>query len=185
MSFVTLCHPPGQLNELLSAIKLVKLNGWEAGFGQNIAKTRAMEMAAMWMCHIFDHLFGAVQQIVPVATLLTIFGVYTYTGNQLTPSVTFTALALLEEVRQPILSVGNVVSNLIRAWSAIARVASFLDAEQLDADAVHRLEAAGAGEAAISVTVRAPRNYYVEPATRIPKPKSWQRCSRATVSAVF
>jgi ABC-type multidrug transport system fused ATPase/permease subunit len=129
----------GQLNELLSSIKLVKLNGWEAGFGQHIAKTRALEMAAMWLCHIFDHVFDAVQQIVPVATLLTIFGVYTHLGNQLTPSVTFTALALLEEIRQPILSVSNVVSNLVRAWAAISRVSSFLSAEQLDAHAVQRL----------------------------------------------
>eukprot|EP01051_Picozoa_sp_SAG22_P015282 SAG22_NODE_1972_length_3225_cov_4.402431_3_plen_169_part_00 len=164
-------NPPGQLNELLSAIKLLKLNGWEAGFAQNIAKTRAMEMAAMWMCHIFDHLFGAVQQIVPVATLLTIFGVYTYMGNQLTPSVTFTALALLEEVRQPILSVGNVVSNLIRAWSAIARVASFLDRSSWT-----RMRSIGSrppGPARRpSVSRCVCHGTLGEPATRSPKPKS-------------
>ena len=55
----------------------------------------------------------------PVATLLTIFGVYAYLGNQLTPSVTFTALALLEEIRQPILSVSNVKKHphIQYAWS--------------------------------------------------------------------
>jgi hypothetical protein len=34
----------GQMGELLSAIKLVKLNGWEDGMQQNIAATRQEEL---------------------------------------------------------------------------------------------------------------------------------------------
>ena len=141
----------GQLNELLSAIKLVKLNGWESGFAARIAKTREQEMKAMWMFHIFDHVFGAVTALVPVATLLTMFGVYSWLGNQLTPAVTFTGLALLDEIRQPILSVAAVCSDLVRAWSAVARLSAFFGAEQLDMHAVEHIKGLGADQPAISI----------------------------------
>ena len=72
----------------------------------------------------------------PVATVLATFGVYTWMGNSLTPQLTFTALALLDEIRGPILSVGEVVADLVRGWTAICRVSEFLEAEELDEHAV-------------------------------------------------
>ena len=49
--------------------------------------------------------------MLPVATVLTTFGVYSMLGNTLTPQLTFTALALLDEIRGPILSVGEVTGS--------------------------------------------------------------------------
>ena len=126
----------GQMSEMLSAIKLVKLNGWEDGMRKNIAKTRKEELDRMWFFQIADHFTGAVWRVMPVATVLTTFGVYTWLGNTLTPQVTFTALALLDEIRAPILSVGEVVADLVRGWTAICRVSEFLEAEELDEHAV-------------------------------------------------
>ena len=96
----------------------------------------------MWYFQIADHFTGAVWRVMPVATVLTTFGVFTWLGNTLTPQVTFTALALLDEIRAPILSVGEVVADLVRGWTAICRVSEFLEAEELDGHAV-RQEAAG------------------------------------------
>ena len=75
---------------------------------RNIAKTRREEMAKMWWFQIADHFLGAVWRVLPVATVLTTFGVYSMLGHTLTPQLTFTALALLDEIRGPILSVGEV-----------------------------------------------------------------------------
>jgi ABC-type multidrug transport system fused ATPase/permease subunit len=129
----------GQMGELLSAIKLVKLNGWEDGMQKNILKTRREELDRMWMFQIADHFTGAVGRVLPVATVLATFGVYTWLGHSLTPQLTFTSLALLDEIRGPILSVGEVVADLVRGWTAICRVSEFLEAEELDEHAVRRL----------------------------------------------
>ena len=56
--------------------------------------------------------------MLPIATVLTTFGVYTWgLGKPLTPQLIFPALALLDEIRGPILSVGEVVADLVRGWT--------------------------------------------------------------------
>ena len=90
----------------------------------------------MFSFQIADHFLGGVWRVLPVASVLTTFGVFSLLGGKLTPQLTFTSLALLDEIRGPVLSVGEVVADLVRGWTAICRVSEFLDAEELDEHAV-------------------------------------------------
>ena len=60
----------GQMGELLAAIKLVKLNGWEAGMRRSIGRTRREELERMWWFQIADHFCGAPEPLTSTATPL-------------------------------------------------------------------------------------------------------------------
>ena len=123
---------------------------WQ-GMKSNIAKTRREEMKKMFSFQIADHFLGGVWRVLPVASVLTTFGVFSLLGGKLTPQLTFTSLALLDEIRGPVLSVGEVVADLVRGWTAICRVSEFLDAEELDEHAVVVEKTEGGAAVAIRV----------------------------------
>ena len=126
------------------------------GMKSNIAKTRREEMKKMFSFQIADHFLGGVWRVLPVASVLTTFGVFSLLGGKLTPQLTFTSLALLDEIRGPVLSVGEVVADLVRGWTAICRVSEFLDAEELDEHAVvvEKTGGGGGADAAPAVAIR-------------------------------
>ena len=68
---------------------------WQ-GMKSNIAKTRREEMKKMFSFQIADHFLGGVWRVLPVASVLTTFGVFSLLGGKLTPQLTFTSLALLD-----------------------------------------------------------------------------------------
>ncbi|CEP16804.1 hypothetical protein [Parasitella parasitica] len=132
------------MNELLSAIRIVKFFAWESEFKKRIIKAREDELGAiksrlmmfMWMVNAWF--------FIPILIMVTTFYVYTQ-EHALTASVAFTALALFNTFRNAIDEFPLLMSFLIQANVSVKRVEKFLDEDEVEIPVQTSLEAAHHG----------------------------------------
>lgn len=60
------------------------------------------------------------------------FGVYTWDGRTLTPSVAFSALVLFNVMNGPLSTIGNLIEQVVQTRTALVRLQAFFVAEELD-----------------------------------------------------
>ncbi|KAI8977400.1 hypothetical protein BDF20DRAFT_988366 [Mycotypha africana] len=119
------------MNELLSAIRIVKFFAWESEFKKRIIDARDNELRAirsrlmtfMWMVNSWF--------FIPILIMVATFYVYTK-EHILTASVAFTALALFNTFRGALDELPLLTSYLIQANVSIRRVEKFLDEEEVE-----------------------------------------------------
>lgn len=125
------------INELFSAMQIVKLNAWERKFAAKVSEVRARELHFVWRyllvgaMNIFN-LWGA-----PVFVSTSTFAVYALVMNQpLTAAKVFTALALLRIIQEPLRSLPRIITGLIQAGISVSRLVEFIDLGEVDPYAV-------------------------------------------------
>ncbi|DBA04859.1 TPA: hypothetical protein N0F65_004496 [Lagenidium giganteum] len=125
------------INELFSAMQIVKLNAWEAKFAEKVGEVRARELRVVWRylmigaMNIFA-LWGA-----PVFVSTTTFAVYALVmGQQLTAAKVFTALALFRLIQEPLRSLPRIITGIIQAGISVGRLMEFIDLSEVDPYAV-------------------------------------------------
>ncbi|KAI9485985.1 MAG: P-loop containing nucleoside triphosphate hydrolase protein [Benjaminiella poitrasii] len=119
------------MNELLSAIRIVKFFAWESEFKKRIVEARDNELGAirsrlmtfMWMINSWF--------FIPILIMVTTFYIYTQ-GNVLTASVAFTALALFNNFRAALDEFPLLISFLIQSNVSIKRVEKFLAEDEVE-----------------------------------------------------
>jgi ABC-type multidrug transport system fused ATPase/permease subunit len=134
------------MNELLSAIRIVKFFAWESEFKKRIIQARDNELGAiksrlmmfMWMVNAWF--------FIPILIMVTTFYVYTQ-ENALTASVAFTALALFNTFRSALDEFPLLMSFLIQANVSVKRVEKFLDEDEVELPVQRSPEAASHGVA--------------------------------------
>ena len=117
--------------EVLTGIKVTKLNFWENSFYDRIAKLRVREMIyvrkelAVWGVTLFLTVLTPV-----VATAATFITYATYRDGQvLTAADTFSVLCLFAALRFPINDMGKLLGNAAQAYKAVLRIDSYLSRE--------------------------------------------------------
>ncbi|KAI8094907.1 P-loop containing nucleoside triphosphate hydrolase protein [Gilbertella persicaria] len=119
------------MNELLSAIRIVKFFAWENEFKKRIIDAREKELGAirsrlmmfMWMiCAWF---------LIPILIMVTVFYVYTI-NNTLTASVAFTALALFNTFRAALDEFPLLITLVLQANVSVKRVEKFLAEDEVE-----------------------------------------------------
>ncbi|CAO3646433.1 unnamed protein product [Mucor hiemalis] len=119
------------MNELLSAIRIVKFFAWESEFKKRIIKARENELSAirsrlmmfMWMVNAWF--------FIPILIMVTVFYVYTQ-SNTLTASIAFTALALFNTFRGALDEFPLLMSLLLQANVSVKRIEKFLDEDEVE-----------------------------------------------------
>ncbi|KAG1046896.1 hypothetical protein G6F43_010636 [Rhizopus delemar] len=119
------------MNELLSAIRIVKFFAWESEFKKRIIKARDDELSAirsrlmmfMWILNAWF--------VIPIAIMVTVFYVYTE-SNSLNASVAFTALALFNTFRGALDEFPMMISLTLQANVSVKRIENFLDEDEVD-----------------------------------------------------
>ncbi|CAG8465353.1 5760_t:CDS:10, partial [Scutellospora calospora] len=120
----------GVINE---AIRVIKFFAWEDQFRTKVMsardhelkeiKSRLMEwvyMSSLWTC-------------LPLLLMLSVFLTYTKIfGHDLTASVAFTALALLNNLRNALDEMPYILTSIIQARISISRIEKFLNEPELD-----------------------------------------------------
>ncbi|KAI9138247.1 P-loop containing nucleoside triphosphate hydrolase protein [Paraphysoderma sedebokerense] len=124
------------INESLQGIKIIKFFAYESAFLDSIAKLRLKELSfvrrlAVWKAAVFG-----IVEIIPVFASILVFIIYASLGNQLTPAVVFSSLALFNALRLPLLFVPMVISFAIDGKVAADRTGALLDAEELDSQPI-------------------------------------------------
>ena len=113
-------------NEVLSNMKIVKLQGWEKSF-----KTKILQLRDIELKHLFRYVMANVLSIVmwtavPLLVALASFATYIFLGNELDVANALTSLALFDILRFPLFMLPQVINNLVEASVSFGRVRKFL-----------------------------------------------------------
>uniref|UniRef100_A0A0A9XHY7 ABC-type xenobiotic transporter n=2 Tax=Lygus hesperus TaxID=30085 RepID=A0A0A9XHY7_LYGHE len=115
------------MSEILKGIKAIKLNVWESYFVGKICGHRKQEMKYLIRRKYLDAICVFFWATTPVIISVTTFITYIYTGHQLSASVVFTTLALLNMLIIPLNSFPWILTGLVEAWISIKRVEKLLE----------------------------------------------------------
>ncbi|KAF9362482.1 hypothetical protein BGX34_006059 [Mortierella sp. NVP85] len=123
------------LNEMLSAIRIVKFFGWESKFEEKITAAREKELQRTKDSYVKMIATDLIWMVVPLFNIVTILLAYTKLfGNEISASKIFTTLALFNIMRQALNYLPWQIRNTMQAAVSLKRINKFLLEEELVKD---------------------------------------------------
>ncbi|KAF8933797.1 hypothetical protein BGZ47_010698 [Haplosporangium gracile] len=123
------------LNEMLSAIRIVKFFGWEGKFVEKITAARENELNQTRKSYIRMALADTVWFIVPLLNVVVLILTYTkYYGLEMSASILFTTLSLFGIMRNALNNMPWVFQNAMRASISLKRINRFLQEDDIVRD---------------------------------------------------
>ncbi|KNE55572.1 hypothetical protein AMAG_01463 [Allomyces macrogynus ATCC 38327] len=119
------------MNEVLQGIKVIKLLGWEVAITDAVMVLRDKELALIKRLVVWRAWITGISQVIPAIAAIIVFATYYAMGNTLTPAIVFSALALFNQLRLPLMMIPASLSFLVDAKVAMDRISSLLTAEEL------------------------------------------------------
>lgn len=113
-------------NEVLTGMKVIKVQAWEAEFDKRIREVRERELATFKQYSIAVSLSGALYTSIPLMVSIFTFMTYIALGNTLDVATALTSLALFDLLRFPLFMMPTVLNNIVEANVSIKRVQDFL-----------------------------------------------------------
>lgn len=130
--------------EILAAIKVVKLYGWESAFKQRIMEVRGRELAALKRLGVIFAIMSIVFTSATLIMSLLTLSVYAawggegFTRGQLTPQTVFVSMTLFTMLRTPIGELSETMTNTIKVIVGSNRIKQFLLLEEIVESTVSR-----------------------------------------------
>nr|QGP74113.1 ABCC transporter [Sedum alfredii] len=125
-------------SEALTNMKVLKLCGWENHFRNVIQKLRDVEFTWLSAVQMRKGYNGFLFWASPVlVSAVTFFACY-FLNIPLRASNVFTFVASMRLVQDPIRSIPDVIGVVIQAKVAFARIVNYLDAPELQIDAIRK-----------------------------------------------
>ncbi|XP_038059425.1 ATP-binding cassette sub-family C member 9-like [Patiria miniata] len=122
-----------QSNELLQGIKLLKLYAWEHIYGRAIEVVRKQELGFLRKINFALIVTMLLTSATPILVTLVAFGTYTaLTGLPLTPDVTFSSLALFNQLGIPLFLLPISLAMTVNAVVSTNRLRKFLLAPEVE-----------------------------------------------------
>ncbi|WFD22874.1 hypothetical protein MEQU1_001551 [Malassezia equina] len=127
----------GLMNEIVLNIKSIKLFAWEEAFTRRLLKVRnEEELPLLRNIGVASAGFNFFWQAIPFFVSLGTFITFSATSSQpLTADIVFPALSLYQLLNFPLSMLAGIVSMFLQTQVSAERLASFFDAEELDARA--------------------------------------------------
>ncbi|KAJ3112059.1 hypothetical protein HDU96_004984 [Phlyctochytrium bullatum] len=119
-------------NEVLSAIRVIKFFAWERSFLDRIVDIRTKELIAVVTANLFRSVVTAAGFAIPALAAAVTFMVYYAVDPSLDPVKVFTALALFNQLRNPIMWTPMMISSYADASVALTRMSELLFSAELD-----------------------------------------------------
>ncbi|XP_052784055.1 ATP-binding cassette sub-family C member 5-like isoform X2 [Mya arenaria] len=120
------------MNELLSCIKLIKMYAWEKSFAKTIAGIRSDERSILEKGAYVQSISTATAPLVPIMASIFTFLAYVLTGNDLTPVVAFTIIAVLNSMRFSLAVLPFSVKALADAMVSFKRYKDILLMDEME-----------------------------------------------------
>lgn len=117
-------------SEVLSNMKVVKLQAWEEPFGQRILHLRSLELAQLWRYLVGYISTMMIWSFTPLLVSVATFATYVSLGHELDVATALTSLALFAILRFPLIVFPQVINNCVEGLVAVNRIQSFLLAPQ-------------------------------------------------------
>ncbi|KAG0052464.1 hypothetical protein BGZ83_002543 [Gryganskiella cystojenkinii] len=123
------------LNEMLSAIRIVKFFGWEAQFVQKIRTARQKELKQSYRTFVIMLIAEVAWMIMPIVNTIVVFFAYTKIYHQtMSASVIFTTLALMNIMRTAMNFFPQEIITALRTIVSLRRISQFLEEEEIIQD---------------------------------------------------
>nr|KAG5699780.1 hypothetical protein BaRGS_013500 [Batillaria attramentaria] len=132
-------------NEILNAIKVLKLYAWEPSFREKIRHIRKKELSYLFKKVHVNSIMGLIWDMAPYLVTLATFATFILSDreHQLTATDAFVSLAFFNILRAPLNRFATIIVFTIQCFVSIVRINKFLDEEELDMDNVNHDDTAG------------------------------------------
>ncbi|KAG0591623.1 hypothetical protein KC19_1G189200 [Ceratodon purpureus] len=120
----------GLMNEILSAMDIVKCYAWENSFRTKVLNIRDDEISWFRKAQLLSAVNTFCLNSVPILVTVLAFGFFTYFGGILTPAKAFTSLSLFAVLRFPLFMFPTLVTAAVNANVSLKRLQDLLLAEE-------------------------------------------------------
>jgi ABC-type multidrug transport system fused ATPase/permease subunit len=117
--------------EVLQAIRFVKLYAWEMNFLDRIDKLRHDEIRTVQIILSIRNAINAVGVSIPLFSSMLAFITYSLSRHPLNPAPIFSSLTLFNQLRFPLVLLPMIIGLVTDALSSVGRIEEFLFAEDL------------------------------------------------------
>ena len=114
------------LSEVVNGMRVIKYYAWETSFAKRVVDIRKKEVELIWESQKWGAIFGVALFSTPVFIAVCSLGSYSLAGKMLTAATAYTALALFNMLRFPLILVPFLLSTLLNALAAVQRLGAFL-----------------------------------------------------------
>ncbi|XP_021319777.1 ABC transporter C family member 4 isoform X2 [Sorghum bicolor] len=132
------------ITEMLSNMRVIKLQAWEDTFGGKVRDIRREELGWLAKTMLFMCANTLVFSSGPLAMTVLVFGTYLAAGGQLDAGKVFTATAFFGMLESPMRNFPQTIVMSMQAFVSLDRLNKFLTDAEIDAAAVERIESGGA-----------------------------------------
>lgn len=122
--------------EILQAIRFIKVFGWESSFLNRLAAVRNREIKGIQVLLSVRNGIYAIGISMPIFASILAFLCYSFTSHNLDPGDVFSSLAFFNVLRMPLQILPLIVGQVADAFSSMDRIQEFLTAEDQRGDAV-------------------------------------------------
>lgn len=113
-------------NEILQGVRAIKSYNWEKPFLDKLTTIRDLELKALEASANTRAILTSVLTAAPSMVAVVTLGSYGLLGNVLTPTKVFTALALFNQLRFPLVFLPLLLNNLAEGKVSLVRLTKFL-----------------------------------------------------------
>ncbi|OEU10585.1 P-loop containing nucleoside triphosphate hydrolase protein [Fragilariopsis cylindrus CCMP1102] len=118
-------------NESITQMKLLKVQGWEKTFANDVDAHRREELNIHRMRGVVRAFNSAFSNAVPSLVLVVTLTAYAKTGNPIKASTIFTAISLFNQLRFPLFFYPMLLDSLASAKISMRKIASYLTSEEI------------------------------------------------------
>ncbi|XP_024396529.1 ABC transporter C family member 2 [Physcomitrium patens] len=120
----------GLMNEVLSAMDIVKCYAWENSFRAKVGLIRSDELSWFRKAQLLSSVNSFLLNSIPVLVTVLAFGIYTLFGGTLTPAKAFTSLSLFAVLRFPLFMFPTLITAAVNANVSLKRLQDLLLADE-------------------------------------------------------
>jgi len=139
-------------NETLQGIRAIKLYNWEEFFINKIIGIRNDELKAIRAYGVQSSYNSMLMSTAPILVSIITLMVFAGTGGDFSSATVFTAIAVLNSLRFPLMFYPMVISQIADSKTSLDRLNKFCNAEEVGDDAKADALAESLGNAVVSVT---------------------------------
>jgi ABC-type multidrug transport system fused ATPase/permease subunit len=138
-------------NEMFQGIRAIKSYSWEKAFADQLISIRREEIRTLKACANVRAILVSMLSASPSIVAVVVLSLYALLGNSLTPVKVFTALALFNQLRFPLIFLPILLNNLTEGKLSLQRLSDFFSANEV-LDYVKRVAVEDKGAPAVSIS---------------------------------
>ena len=123
----------GLINEILQGIRQIKFQSNERYFMKKAQEVRDKELYQLSVSYYAYIAIDFCYCLAPVSITVVTFGIYSIYIRPLTPSIAFTALVIMNQMRFSLNFIPEIVVEAISTWTSIKRIDAYLKSDEVDA----------------------------------------------------